>query len=561
MDRPLIALLAGCIVILIIGGYVGHAEMEDQEEGMRGYLLINCDVAAAAIDIDDIRALNGTLDDLNRSEYQDVKSILERQSDAIPIARFIYLLGQNPNGSYFFYVDAEPSSSSDYSPPGQLYETPSVWMDEAFQGGAVTGGPVTDEWGTWMSCLVPIIDEGTGEVVAVMGMDVSVDEWEHQKIEAGVPSIMISATAIAMLVVFYVLHKRKRDENRRLSVAAEALRESSEKYRTLIENSHDTIFIIQDWKVVFVSPSIEKTIGLSQQEMQDRPVSEFVPQEDLVRVRESIKKLDENVGSIEIEHVHVRHKDVPRKAVVLLTVSKIDYYGKKAYMGTMHDTTARENAEIALSEANRKLQLMTGITRHDILNQLTIMRGRLELAKRADDPASAKAWEDKAMQSADNIENMIAFTKDYQDIGMNAPVWHDLSDVVRKASNGMTEMKIVNSLPKAEVLADPLFVKVLHNLIDNALMHGKATTVEFSATVDDGALLIAVEDDGVGIEEKDREHIFDRGYGKHTGMGLFFSREVLQMTGITINDSSEPGKGARFTLTVPEGKWHLLDRT
>jgi len=289
-------------------------------------------------------------------------------------------------------------------------------------------------------------------------------------------------------------------------------------------------------------------------------VSDLIPQEDLVRVRENVRKLDENAGSIEIERVHVRHRDVPRKAIVLLTLSKIDYHGKKAYMGTMHDTTAKENAEIALSEANRKLQLMTGITRHDILNQLTIMRGRLELAKRAKDPASAKAWEDKAMQSADNIESMIAFTKDYQDIGMNAPVWHELSDVVRKAANGMAEMKVVDRLPKAEVLADPLFVKVFHNLIDNALMHGKATKVEFSATAEDGALLITVEDDGVGIEEKDREHIFDRGYGKHTGMGLFFSREVLQMTGITINDSSEPGKGARFILKVPEDKWRQLDR-
>jgi PAS domain S-box-containing protein len=560
MDRPLIALLTGCIVILIIGGYIGHAEMERQDEGMRGYLLINSKVASTAIDVDDVRALNGTSDDLNRSEYQDIRSILERQRAAVPIARFIYLLGQHPNGSYFFYVDAEPSSSSDYSPPGQLYETPSVWIDEAFQGEAVTGGPVTDEWGTWISCLVPIIDEATGEIVAVLGMDVSIDEWEHQKIEAGIPSIMISATAIAMMVAFYVLHKRKRDENRKLSEAAEALSESSEKYRTLIENSHDTVFIIQDWKVAFVSPSIEKTIGLSQQEMQDRPVSEFIPQEDLVRVQQSIQNLDENVGSIEIERVHVRQKDVPTKAIVLLTVSKIDYRGRKAYMGTMHDTTARENAEIALSEANRKLQLMTGITRHDILNQLTIMRGRLELAKRAKDPASAKEWEDKAMQSADNIESMIAFTKDYQDIGMNAPVWHDLSDVVRKASNGMAEMKVVDGLPKAEVLADPLFVKVFHNLIDNALMHGKATKVEFSATIEDGALLVTVEDDGVGIEEKDREHIFDRGYGKHTGMGLFFSREVLQMTGITIDDSPGPGKGAMFILKVPKGKWRQLDQ-
>jgi len=82
--------------------------------------------------------------------------------------------------------------------------------------------------------------------------------------------------------------------------------------------------------------------------------------------------------------------------------------------------------------------------------------------------------------------------------------------------------------------------------------------MEISASEEDGSLIVVVEDDGTGIEEKDRERLFDRGYGKHSGMGLFFSREVLQITGISIDERSLPGSGAKFVIVVPPGKWRWI---
>jgi signal transduction histidine kinase len=65
------------------------------------------------------------------------------------------------------------------------------------------------------------------------------------------------------------------------------------------------------------------------------------------------------------------------------------------------------------------------------------------------------------------------------------------------------------------------------------------------------------EDDGNGILAEEKEMIFERGYGKNTGMGLFLAREILDITGITIRETGEPGKGARFEMTVPEGAYRL----
>ena len=65
---------------------------------------------------------------------------------------------------------------------------------------------------------------------------------------------------------------------------------------------------------------------------------------------------------------------------------------------------------------------------------------------------------------------------------------------------------------------------------------------------------------GVSAEEKKR--LFTRGFGKNTGLGLFLSREILAITGITITGiaitgNGVPGKGARFEITVPKGAYRF----
>jgi signal transduction histidine kinase len=289
-----------------------------------------------------------------------------------------------------------------------------------------------------------------------------------------------------------------------------------------------------------------------------RPFPEFIAPEDRAKVEERIKEIKHPRGSAVLERVRLLHREVPKVTLATLSISSIVYHGSPAYMGTLHDVTAKESAEMALGEANRKLQLMTGITRHDIMNQIMVLRGNMVLAKGAKDPASAAVLESRALDAAANIENMIAFTKDYQEIGMNAPTWQNVHSLVSKsvarfAYSGL-DMKV--DMPKVEILADPLIVKVFHNLIDNAMRHGKSTTrMEFSARFDDGSMLIIVQDNGVGVTSRDKVRIFNRGFGNNTGMGLFFTKDVLSITGITIDEVGGPGQGAKFVLTVPSGKW------
>jgi signal transduction histidine kinase len=96
-------------------------------------------------------------------------------------------------------------------------------------------------------------------------------------------------------------------------------------------------------------------------------------------------------------------------------------------------------------------------------------------------------------------------------------------------------------------------------LIDNALKYGgdRMKMIRVSSQESDRGLTIVCEDDGVGISAEDKKRLFTRGFGKNTGLGLFLSREILTITGITIIENGTPGKGARFEIAVPKGTWRM----
>jgi signal transduction histidine kinase len=71
------------------------------------------------------------------------------------------------------------------------------------------------------------------------------------------------------------------------------------------------------------------------------------------------------------------------------------------------------------------------------------------------------------------------------------------------------------------------------------------------------AVCIVYTDDGVGIPLREKEMIFQKGYGKGTGLGLFLSREILSITGISIAETGNPGEGARFEITISRGAYRF----
>jgi signal transduction histidine kinase len=117
---------------------------------------------------------------------------------------------------------------------------------------------------------------------------------------------------------------------------------------------------------------------------------------------------------------------------------------------------------------------------------------------------------------------------------------------------------LTNEVSGCAIYADPMLERVFYNLCDNTIRYGETTTAIRIWHEQRGEdLFVIFEDNGKGIVPAQKERIFERGFGKNTGLGLFISREILAITGLEIRETGEYGKGARFEIRVPKGKYQL----
>ncbi|MGA9029050.1 MAG: PAS domain S-box protein, partial [Methanoregula sp.] len=223
------------------------------------------------------------------------------------------------------------------------------------------------------------------------------------------------------------------------------------------------------------------------------------------------------------------------------------------YYGVLLDITPRKQAENAIREANRKLNLLTSITRHDMANQLTVVRGYAQMASlKKPDPAVGDfiAKIDRAVSA---IQGQVEFMRTYQDLGVKTPSWFRIERLVHSARPA-SGPSVTCTCGTTEIFADPMINKVFSNLFDNAVRHGETVTdIQVSCEKAADTLIITVEDNGEGIPLDEKQKIFEKGFGRNTGFGLFLVREILAITGISIHETGRHGKGARFEITVPGG--------
>jgi signal transduction histidine kinase len=216
-----------------------------------------------------------------------------------------------------------------------------------------------------------------------------------------------------------------------------------------------------------------------------------------------------------------------------------------------------------LRQANEKLHVLGSITRHDALNRLAIVLGRLELVQKEVKDKEIQKQINLSLASAQAIEKIIQFTGEYQKIGVGGPVWIDVEDAFREAVRGVDREKVSTSseVSGIELLADRMFEKVLANLVDNSLRHGKnVKTMKLHYRKDEDGLVLVYEDDGGGLSEEDKANLFKRGQGKHTGLGMFLSKEILEFSGMSIRETGETRAGARFEIKAPADKFRLRAR-
>jgi PAS domain S-box-containing protein len=338
--------------------------------------------------------------------------------------------------------------------------------------------------------------------------------------------------------------------------AEHAKKESEEKFRHILESMQDAyIRTGRDGIITMVNPSAVRLYGYSSpEEMAGIPVDElYYSSGD----RETVLKQLQDKKAITDISGQGRKKDGTSFWASLNVQFVCEDDGSiSGTEGFIRDITERRVMEQAIEDTNRKLSLLNSITRHDISNQLTVLRGYAQLVEMSNQDPVVVDFMQKIEASTDTITSQIEFARAYQELGAHTPAWFRLDDIIAKTAR--SEVSFSSTCRTIEIFADPMLERVFYNIFDNALCHGEhVTTIGVRCERAPDGLVIIIEDDGIGILPGDKETIFEKGFGKHTGFGLFLARKILSITGITIRETGYAGIGARFEITVPREMWRI----
>ena len=206
---------------------------------------------------------------------------------------------------------------------------------------------------------------------------------------------------------------------------------------------------------------------------------------------------------------------------------------------------------------NEKIRVLGGFTRHDVRNKLGLISGNVYLARNKckNDPNLEK-YLSNIDDSIKNICDIFDFAKTYEMIGVEELVPVNIGKMVQNALSLFADLKgvkVENKCMGFEVIADSLLTQVFYNLIDNSLKYGeKTTTISiFAQKLSENSVNLCFKDDGVGVDENLKGHLFERGVGKGTGFGLYFIHKICEVYGWMVKENGQPGQGVQFEFMIP----------
>ena len=326
-----------------------------------------------------------------------------------------------------------------------------------------------------------------------------------------------------------------------------------------MDNAADMVFWVnQNARIQYANRHAADVLGYAPDELKDAVFTEIFPAFSTSRwdsTWEQLKK-EESVTSETIQ-IGKDGRQIP----VEIAIKHLRYHGTEFACCFSRDISERARMEQALYQANKKLNLLTSITRHDIQNKITVLLGYLSRAKKETKDTAILEYLERQEKAAKEIRDEIMLTRAFKDLGTEPPSWQNLHEIVRNSAariRGHEKIDIADHLAGTEVFADIHFERVFDRLFDNAIRHGKnVRQIAVRTARKDRSLVIFVEDDGAGIKPENKAAIFELRNGSASGAGLFIAKEILSVTGISIRETGDFGTGARFEIHVPDQDFRM----
>jgi len=347
-------------------------------------------------------------------------------------------------------------------------------------------------------------------------------------------------------------------------VAEAALAESEEFLNTIVENIPAALFVrdAENLQMMRINRAGEDLLGYARKDVYGKTDRDLF----LENEADSFIKTDREVLA------EGRIRDISREKILtksngerILHTRKIPIYDNegtpKYLLGISEDITERVAMEETLGRATKKLNLLNSITFDEIQSAVFSLSCYLELEEEMPEDGRREQYRQKLAVILQILKDSLGFARNYQDLGLRPPAWQNVTHAFLYAVSHLDMLEVSRDLriEGLEIYADPLIEKVFFVLVENVILHGEtATRISLHCRETDDGLTLVFEDDGTGIPGHMKEKIFKKRCEGKPGMGLFLVREILSITDISIRETGQPGKGARFEILAPKGVYRFV---
>jgi len=348
--RKLLIISSVAILLVIMTSFTWWI-VRQADWQMRMELLLQTRMVSKAMDIDNVKALTGTEADLNNHDYLRLKEQVMNIKQSNENFRFIFLMGRRVDGMVFFAVDSELPDSDGYSPPGDEYPNASQEFRNIFDNcQELVVGPISDQWGTLITSLVPLLDPQTGVVIAVLGIDIDATDWVWKVVDRSALPLGLAVVLIIITVSLLMISGNIKDR-----------KQAEEKFRTLYDSTGDAIMLLDENSFYDCNKATLKLFGCkNKNEFCGKHPAELSPAtqpcgtDSLVLAKKRIATAMET-GSNLFEWTHRKLDGTDFPTEVLLSAMVLD--GKKVIQSVIRDITERKQVEEVINAANQKLQV------------------------------------------------------------------------------------------------------------------------------------------------------------------------------------------------------------
>ena len=361
--------------------------------------------------------------------------------------------------------------------------------------------------------------------------------------------------------------------------AEEALRESEEKYRNLVESISDVVFAIDSSGVfTYISPVVKNTLGYESNELIGRQFLEFVHKEDYDLLMRRFSELHKGIVRQDEYRVIGKHGDI--KWMRTLTNPIIEERGFVGVRGVLMDITERKRAEeererllAELEAKNRELEAFVYTISHDLKAPLVSLNGFSSVLQKDYESQLGEEGKHYLERIQANVAHMEALIKSLLELSRIGQVVGSIEEIDVAALLREIRDRLAVRLKEAGaefVVQEPLptvcadrgrIHQVFANLIDNAVKFRsaeRALRIEVGCRQESGFYRFHVADNGIGIAPQYHEQIFTPFRKLHpeiegVGIGLALVKKIVEHHGGRVWVESEAGKGSTFYFTIPRG--------